>query len=321
MKKQFTKERLGWVVLALGVYGLIVLLMQLGILNSYYQITLITIGINIILAVGLNLILGIAGQFSLGHAGFMSIGAYSCAIVTLRIPTIMGFLIGVVIGLVVATIAALIVAIPTLRLKGDYLAIATLGIAEIVRMVMVNGGTLTNGAAGLSNIPKLNNWTITYICIVLVILVTCYYVLSSPGRATVAVREDEIAAESVGINPTKYKTIAFVIGAMAASVAGSLYASYFSIIKPETFGFTKSIDILTIVVLGGIGSITGSVFAAILLGIVNTFLQSYGALRMIIYALILIGTMLFRPTGLLGRSEFTMSGLFNFFRKKQEKGE
>lgn len=305
-----------WIILTIGIYCLVEALVQVGVLNRYYQITLITICINIILAVGLNLIIGVAGQFSLGHAGFMSIGAYTCAIVLLKMPSAMGLAIGIVLGIIISSIVALIVAIPTLRLKGDYLAIATLGVSEIIRIVMVNGGELTNEAAGLSAIPKMTNWFLVYAAIILTLVVVVNYVRSSAGRATIAIREDEIAAESMGIHTTKYKTIAFMIGAMAASLGGALYASYFNIIKPDTFGFMKSVDILIIVVFGGIGSITGTIVAAIVLGIINMFLQSYGALRMILYALALIVIMIFRPSGLLGRREFTMKSMLLFFKKR-----
>ncbi|MGL5041782.1 MAG: branched-chain amino acid ABC transporter permease [Culicoidibacterales bacterium] len=316
-----TKKGLAWAALAIMVFAIIQALIMVDILNYYYQITLITIGINIILAIGLNLIIGLAGQFSLGHAGFMSIGAYCCAIMTIKMPTPVGFAIGIVLGLVVAGIMALVVAIPTLRLKGDYLAIATLGFSEIIRIIIVNGGDLTNGARGLSGIPMFTTWPIVFVAIILTILLVVNYIKSSPGRATVAIKEDEIAAESMGINTTKYKTIAFVLGALTASVAGALHASFFSVIKPEAFGFMKSVDILIIVVFGGLGSITGTIVAAIFLGLVNIFLQSYGELRMIIYAVGLVAVMVFRPGGLLSNREFTMTWLFNCFKKPSVKEE
>ncbi|TLG77146.1 branched-chain amino acid ABC transporter permease [Culicoidibacter larvae] len=320
-RKTNLKIQILWIILTLVIYGGVQLLIMTNVINMYYQITLITIGINIILAVGLNLIIGIAGQFSLGHAGFMSIGAYACAIVTMRMPTLLGFALGILVGIVVAGIASLLIAIPTLRLKGDYLAIATLGFSEIIRIVMVNGGDLTNGAAGLSGIPVFTSWPLLFIGIVIVILIIVNYVRSSPGRATKAICEDEIASESVGINTTKYKTIAFVIGAMSASLAGAFYASYFTVIKPENFGFMKSLDILIIVVFGGIGSITGTIIAAILLGIINIFLQSYGVLRMILYGVILIVIMIFRPGGLLGKKEFRLSAVYDFFNRKLRRRE
>lgn len=323
MFKDKVYKRLAWGVLVIAIYAIIQGLINVGVIDMFYEIIVMRIAIDILLALGLDLIIGLAGQFSLGHAGFMSIGAYSCAIVTLRMPSLVGFAIGIVVGILVSAVAALIIAIPTLRLKGDYLAIATLGFAEIIRMVMVNAEKLTNGAAGLSGIPRLANWTLIFIAIVLTIILLANYIRSSPGRATVAIREDEIAAEAMGINTTKYKTTAFIIGAMIASVAGAFYATTFSVIKPENFAFNKSVDILIIAVFGGLGSVTGTILAAVILGLVNMFLQDYGAIRMLLYAGILVLIMIFRPQGLMGTKEFTMTRLFNFFgkNKKESKGE
>lgn len=309
--KQFNKYNAGWLAFALVIYVVVQSLIQADILDYYYQITLMNICIDIILALGLNLIIGFTGQFSLGHAGFMSIGAYCCAIMTLKMPNLTGLLIGLLLGMLIASVVALVVAVPTLRLKGDYLAIATLGVSEIIRIAILNMGDLTNGAAGLSGMPILNNWTLGFIGIILTLILIVNYIRSSPGRATIAIKEDEIAAESMGINTTKYKTISFVIGALTASVAGALYASSFSMIKPDNFGFMKSVDILIIVVFGGLGSITGTVIAAIFLGIVNLLLQPFGQIRMIIYAVALIAVMVFRPSGLLAQKELSMRKLFD----------
>jgi branched-chain amino acid transport system permease protein len=276
--------------------------------------------INIILAVSLNLIIGFTGQFSLGHAGFMAIGAYGAAIVLLRMPNIWGLIIGSVVGMIIAGASSLIVAIPTLRLRGDYLAIATLGFSEIIRIILVNGGTLTNGAAGLSNIPKKADWTIAFVMVMITIVVVSNIIHSKTGRNCIAIREDEIAAEAMGVNTTKFKVIAFVIGAMLAALGGSLYASNFYVIKPSLFTFTQSVNVLIVVVFGGIGSITGSVIGAIVLGILTTVLQDLAYLRMIVYAVVLIIIMIFRPSGLLGNHEFTMTGLFRLFHKKPKGG-
>ena len=307
--KQLNKTNLGWLIFIALAFLTIQLLVFTGFIDAFYEITLMTILINIILAVGLNLIIGFSGQFSLGHAGFMAIGAYCTAIMTIKIPTLLGLFAGILLGALVAGAVALIVGIPTLRLKGDYLAIATLGVAEIIRIAILNMGSLTNGAAGLSDIPYLTTWQLTFIFVVLTLIISVNYIKSSAGRATIAIREDEIAAESMGINTTKYKTIAFVIGAATAAVAGGLHASYFSVIRPADFTFMKSIDILIIVVFGGLGSVTGSVIAAIVLGIINVFLQPFGQLRMILYSLALIAIMIFKPSGLFGTKEFTISGL------------
>lgn len=296
-------------------FAVIQVLITLGIISSFYEITIAMICINIILAVSLNLVTGFTGQFSLGHAGFMSIGAYVCAIINMSMNSTAGFLLGAFAGALAATIVGILIGIPTLRLKGDYLAIATLGMAEIIRVIFLNM-EITNGAAGLNGIPRFTNWLWMYVFTVATIVLINNFINSSHGRACISIREDEIAAESMGINTTKYKVIAFAVGAFFAGIAGSLYSSYFYFIKPDLFGFLKSIDILVIVVLGGLGSISGSVIAAILLAVLTTFLQSFTEVRMIIYALLLVIIMIFRPSGLLGTKEIT--DLIKF-RKKDER--
>ena len=318
LKRYFSKTNLCWIALAAVVFTVVTVLINAGLLGSYYQITLYNICINIILAVSLNLIIGICGQFSLGHAGFMCIGAYSAAIMVKSMPNMGGFAIGIVIGLIISAIAALIVSIPTLRLRGDYLAIATLGFSEIIRIVVLNM-EITNGAAGITGIPQLTSWPLLFIVMVLSIMIVTNFGRSRQGRACISIREDEIASDAMGGNTTKYKTLAFVIGAMLASVAGALYACNFFVIQPDLFNFNKSIDILVMVVFGGMGSITGSLIAAVFIGILNTVLQSFSSIRMIIYGLALVGIMIFRPGGLLGTKEFTFSALFK--RRKKKGGE
>lgn len=313
MKNQFTKRNLIWTIIVIVIFATIQSLIMAKLIPNTYQVTIITIGINIILALGLNLIIGFTGQFSLGHAGFMSIGAYCAAISMAQMPSLMGLAIGMVVGAIVTSVVAMIVAIPTLRLRGDYLAIATLGFSEVIRIAIQNM-EITGGAAGLSNIPKLTTFPLVFIFIVLSVLIVHNFIRSTHGRACISVREDEIASESMGINTTKYKTLAFVIGAILASLAGALYASYFYVLKPTTFGFMKSIDILVIVVFGGMGSLSGSILAAIVLGVINLVLQSYSEVRMIIYALAIIVIMVYRPKGLFGNKEIT-----DFLPKKWKK--
>ena len=319
--KQFNKTNLGWLILIAVMAVVLFIGVSTNMISPFYQITLVTIMINIILAIGLNLVIGFSGQFSLGHAGFMAIGAYSGAIIGDMMEGLAGFFVGLVVGMIISILVALIVGIPTLRLKGDYLAIATLGVAEIIRILILNMGELTNGARGISGISfpfESNTGFIMVLFVILVVttILTVNYINSSPGRATIAIREDEIAAESMGVNATTYKVIAFMIGAATASIAGSMYGTYFSVINPSDFTFQKSIDVLIIVVFGGIGSVTGTVVAAIVLGVLNTYLQSFGELRMIFYALAIIAIMVFRPGGLLGNREFTMSALLKRFEKK-----
>lgn len=304
-----------WSVVAiLGFVGIQAAILT-GWITRYYEMTLMLILINIMLAVGLNLIVGISGQLSLGHAGFMALGAYTTGIITKMMPHFGGFVLGILLGVVLSGFVAYTVGIPTLRLKGDYLAIATLGVGEIIRITILNLG-ITNGARGLSGIPRLATWYSAYVMVLIIILIVANFTNSSPGRATISIREDEIAAESLGVNTKKYKMIAFMIGAMTASIAGAFHATYYQLIVPSQFDFVRSIDILIMVVLGGMGSLTGSVVAAIFLGLLNHFLQDYGSLRVILYAVALILVMIFKPSGLFGHREVKASKLFT--RKKKE---
>jgi branched-chain amino acid transport system permease protein len=237
----------------------------------------------------------------------MSIGAYACAIILLNNPTVPGFITGIFAGSVIAALIGLLVGLPTLRLKGDYLAIATLGMSEIIRIIFLNLDQVTNGAAGLSGIPRIVSWPWLFVFTAGTLLIITNFLKSSHGRACISIREDEIAAEAMGINTTRYKVTAFTIGAFCAGIAGALYAAYFYFVKPSTFGFLKSIDVLVIVVLGGMGSISGSILAAVLLAVVSTFLQSFPELQMIIYSLLLVVIMIFRPQGLMGSKEISLS--------------
>lgn len=286
----------------LAAYAGVWALMATGVVNDYSFAVIVTICINIILATSLNLVTGFTGQFSLGHAGFMSIGAYTCAIITKSNPTLPGFFLGVFAGATLAALVGILVGLPTLRLRGDYLAIATLGMSEIIRVIFLNL-KITNGAAGLSFLPQFVDWNYLFFFTAATILLLRNFINSSPGRACISVREDEIAAESMGVNTTKYKVAAFSMGAFFAGVAGALYASYFYFIKPDLFNFNKSIDILVIVVLGGMGSLSGSVISAILLQLITAWLASFPEIRMVLYAAMLVAIMLFRPQGLLGSTE------------------
>lgn len=285
-----------------ATYLVVLALINVGVINDYLMATIVTISVNIILAVSLNLITGFTGQFSLGHAGFMAIGAYTTALILMKYDTLWAFLGGLLLGAVIAAVIGFLVGLPTLRLRGDYLAIATLGLAEIIRILFLNF-EFTNGAAGLSGIPQYVDWNWLFLFTAGAIIVISNFLNSSHGRACIAIREDEIAAESVGVNAVAAKTTAFTLGAFFAGIGGGLYASYFYFIKPDLFGFLKSIDILVIVVLGGLGSLSGSIIAAILLAVVSTLLQPFPELRMVIYALVLVTIMVFRPQGIMGSRE------------------
>ena len=236
------KVNILWLFLLLAGYGLISVLVSAGVLNLFHVQILEQIGINIILAVGLNLIVGFSGQFSLGHAGFMAIGAYAAAIIGSKSPTYGAFFGAMVLGALISGAVALLVGIPTLRLKGDYLAVATLGVSEIIRIFIINGGSLTNGAAGILGIPNFTNWQMVYLFVVITTIATLNFLRSPIGRSTLSVREDEIAAESVGVNTTKIKIIAFVFGAITASIAGSLQAGFIGSVVPKDYTFINSIN-------------------------------------------------------------------------------
>lgn len=286
-------------------------------ISNYYTKVIMLIGINIILAVSLNLATGYLGQLPLGHAGFMAVGAYASAIfmkAAAAMPLAIALPLGLIIGGIVAAIFGFIIGIPALRLKGDYLAIITLGFGEIIRVVLLNidsvvGFSLTYGAASLKGIPKTTTFLDTFICVFIVCYVIHTMMKSRHGRAVLSIRENEIAAESCGIKTTYYKTMAFVMSAFFAGVAGSLYAGYLGILNPSSFGFMKSIEILVMVVLGGMGSMIGSVISATVLTAVPEFLRAFDQYRMVAYSLLLIIVMIFKPTGLMGTYDFSLSRL------------
>lgn len=299
---------------SLVIYTIVQFLISMQILNNFASSTVILIGINVILAVSLNLINGYTGQFSIGHAGFMSIGAYLSAIMTTYYNW--PFPIAILIGGLAAAIGGFLIGVPSLRLKGDYLAIATLGFGEIIRIIWLNTDYV-GGASGLNGIPSDANWTWVFGLALLTIIVINNFVNSSHGRACISIRENEIAAESMGIHTTKYKIMAFVIGSFFAGVAGALSAHSFYIIQPKSFDFLKSFEILVFVVLGGLGSTTGAVVGAVVLTLLFSFLEDVPELRMIIYSLLLILTMIFRPKGLFGSIEFS----FGMLKRKGKENE
>lgn len=291
-------------------------------INPYYYDILITIGINIILAASLNLVIGYTGQFSLGHAGFMAVGAYFSAWVTLNFGFILGtslpatgtvYVLSLVSGGAVAALAGLLVGVPSLRLRGDYLAIVTLGFSEIIKGVIQNAEPL-GAQRGLGGMAQHTNIFWTFFGVALTVYGILTLVHSTYGSGFLAVRDDEIAAEAMGINTTKYKVLAFVIGAFFAGLAGGLYAHFKQFIHPEGFNFMKSVDIVVMVILGGMGSTVGVCLAAVLLTIFPELLRMLSDQpwlpeplrhlaenRMILYSVLLIVLMLNRPQGLFGK--------------------
>ncbi len=300
--------------------ALVQILIQNGTVNTYYTKVLMLVGVNIILAVSLNIATGYLGQLPLGHAGFMAVGAYACAIMMKAMPVsaasglpfVWCITLATVFGGIIAALFGMLIGIPALRLKGDYLAIVTLGFGEIIRVVLLNidsllGFKLTYGAASLKNIPKTSSFLIVFIAVGIVCFLIHTMMKSRHGRAILSIRENEIAAESCGINVTYYKTLGFVVSAFFAGIAGGLYAGYLGILGPNGFGFMKSIEILVMVVLGGMGSMIGSITSAAVLTIVPEVLHTVEKYRMVIYSLLLILVMIFKPSGLFGRYDFSMS--------------
>jgi branched-chain amino acid transport system permease protein len=294
-------------------------------INPYDARIIDLIGINITLAVSLNLINGLAGQFSIGHAGFMAVGGYTATYLTVYHGRPIAALVGSTVtaplgatvvmlpslaaGALAAALAGLLVGIPSLRLKGDYLAIVTLGFGEIIRVVILNIPAV-GGATGFTEAIPITNFFWIFAMAILTIVVTRNIATSTFGRALFAIRSDEIAAEAMGIDTTRYKVLAFVVSAALAGVAGGLSGQLFANpLSPQNLNFVKSIEVIVMIVLGGIGSITGAVLGATTLTILpealRSFDQQFPGLRMVIYALLLILLMIFRPQGLLGRREFS----------------
>ena len=304
-----------FMLLALGLVVFAVLqgLISARIIGSFWQLNLLIIGINIILSVSLNLINGYTGQFSLGHAGFMAVGAYVGVVLTtnFHVP----FLLALIAGGLAAAFLGFLIGLPTLRLRGDYLAIATLGLGEIIRIVIMNI-EYVGGAAGFKGIPHYTTFAWVFLVMLFTLFFIKNFVNSSHGRACIAIRENEIAAEAMGINTTKYKVMAFAIGAGFAGVAGGLFAHCFYIINPSSFTFLASFNYLIMVVLGGLGSITGSIAGAVVVTVISAALASWPEFRMIIYALMLIFLMFYRPQGLFGYMEITSMRIFQRFHFK-----
>lgn len=309
-----------------------------GNISRYWSGILVTVGINIILAVSLNMATGYLGQLPLGHAGFMAVGAYTGGIFMKATPLAdllkagdtMGCLPYILVALLISGLMAglfgLIIGIPALRLKGDYLAIITLGFGEIIRVVLTNidsvlGFKFTYGASGLKRIPKIADFTLVFVCVALTCLIIHMLMKSRHGRAILSIRENEIAAEACGVHTTYYKVMAFVMSAFFAGVAGCLYAGYLGSLYPSTFKFMKSIEILVLVVLGGMGSMLGSILSATVLTVLPELLRGVAEYRMVAYSLLLVLMMIFRPKGLLGTYDFSMSRVLERILNGAKKGK
>jgi branched-chain amino acid transport system permease protein len=306
-----------------------------NVMSPYFFQILILAGINVILSVSLNLVNGFTGQFSMGHAGFMSVGGYLSAFITTQMLTsqpdimnqpVMGiviFIAALVAGGLAAAGVGYIVGLPSLRLRGDYLAIVTLGFGEIIRVILLNTEAV-GGARGLSGIAQFTTFGWVFTFVLLTIFCVWRVVHSAHGRILLSIREDEIAATAMGVNTTQGKVRAFAMGAFFAGVAGGLFAHYLTTLNPGTFDFNRSFEAIIMVVLGGMGSISGSVVAAVLLTFLKEALRPLQQLtgidlRMVIYALVLIVMMLARPKGIFGTSE--IGDLITSARSKFKKSE
>ena len=287
---------------AVVIFAVLQGLMVAEVIGPFWELNLVLIGINIILASSLNMINGFTGQFSIGHAGFLAVGAYVGAVMTVKLG--FSFPLAIIAGTIAAGILGFLIGLPTLRLDGDYLAIATLGLGEIIRICILNIEYI-GGASGLMGIPRMTNFTITFWLMIAVLFFIKNFKNSAHGRACLAIRENEIAADTMGIDTTKYKVMAFTLGASFAGTAGVLFSHYFFIAHPASFTFMRSFDILTMVVLGGLGSLTGSITGAILLTFISAALADFPEWRMIIYSLAMIILMLYRPQGLFGNKELS----------------
>lgn len=292
MKKLSQKKSnyLTYIVLFL-CYGLTMLGLQMGMISRHMQSLLIPICVNMILAVSLNLIIGILGELSLGHAGFMSVGAYAGCLFSIYtadlLPTFVRFPLALLAGGLAASVFGFVVGIPVLRLKGDYLAIVTLAFGEILRSVIINLD-FTGGAAGLKGMPQDSTFTAAFLCLVLTYFVITNLAKSQHGRAIRSLKENTIAAQSCGVNVNHYKLMTFVISAFFAGIAGVLAGHNLSILTASNFGYNRSIEILVMVVLGGIGNLQGSMFAAFLLAVLPESLKFLSDYRMLIYSVLLI---------------------------------
>lgn len=266
-------------------------------INPYYMQVLTLLGVYIVAALGLNLITGVTGLFSFGHAAYLSIGAYTAAIATLNFHA--PFPVALLAGGAAAALAGVLVGFPSLRLTGDYFGIATLGFGEIVRVFFTNMDYV-GGACGLAGIPRSTTLTSVIVVVILAVWFSAWLHNSRFGRALLAVREDEIAAECMGVNTVWHKVAGFALGSFLGGVAGGLYAHLLQFIAPTDFGFVKSFELLTFVVIGGLGSIPGTILGTALLTLAPEFLRFIQDYRMMLYGALMVVMMIFRPLGILG---------------------
>ncbi len=325
MKRNYVINLIGLIVLFLALYAVF----ESGIFGSrtnYFMGIATTACYTIIMVASLNLLVGILGEFSLGHAGFMSVGAYASAILSNALvdsgmPRLLLFILALLVGGIVAALTGVLVGIPTLKLRGDYLAIVTVAFAEIIRVAFTNF-QITGGGRTMSGITKLSNFYWVYWVMVVCVTFMYMFIRSRFGRTVKAIREDYIAAAASGVNVTFYKVMVFTISAFFAGVAGAVYAHYITAMIPTTFNFNYSAEFLTEVIIGGTGSMTGSIIGAAFLSMLPEMLRGFATYRYLGYAIVLVLIMIFRPKGIFGGWEFSLSGLFSGRAgKKSGKGD
>ena len=306
------------------VYIVFLTLIRFKVLSNYFGGVIILTCIMMIMALSLNIVAGFLGEMALGHAAFMAIGAYLSGFTSIAImnafptaPALLVLIFSSLVGGVAAGIAGIAIGTPSLRLRGDYLGIVTIGFGEIVRIFFINFDPL-GGAQGLKGIPRLTNLSYAYWITVLVVFLIFTLGVSKYGRAIMSIREDEIASEASGIPTTRVKVMAFTISSFFAGIGGSLYAHYQGYIDPDKFQFMFSIEMFVIVVLGGLGSLTCSILSAIVLTVLPELLRGFAQYRLLIYSLALVIMMIFRPQGMLGRTEFSLYHLIYVLTNKRE---
>ena len=338
--------------IVVAFYLVMLILKGTGSLSSLFQGLLVPLCVYTIMAVSLNLTVGILGELSLGHAGFMCVGAFSSAFFSMVTKDIITngairFLIAILISAALAALFGFLIGIPVLRLRGDYLAIVTLAFGEIIKNLVnvmyigkdksgfhfsmkdsmslnmdETGKVIVNGAQGITGTPNDSSFTVGIILLIISLFIVLNFMNSRSGRAVMAIRDNRIAAESVGINISKYKLMAFSISASLAGVAGALYAHNLATLNalPKNFGYNMSIMILVYVVLGGIGNISGSIIAAVILTVLPEMLRSFSNYRMLIYSVVLIAMMLFNasPKATEFKKKYSLKNILNSKKAKEE---
>ena len=302
-----------------AVYLALQLLNRTGVITNYLFQVIMLAGVNIIMTISLNMVNGVTGLFSIGHAGFMAIGAYIAAVISTTIMPILGIrsgdfaanlilLVALAAGGLVAALFGFLIARPTLKVKGDYLAIVTLGFGEVIR-ASIRLIEYVGGPRGMINIPKITNFTWIFVMVLLAVYTSRNFITSTYGRSCLAVRENEIAAEVMGTDTRRYKTIAFTFSAFWAGIAGGLFAHLLMFISPDNFAYAKSTDLLVYLYAGGVGTITGSVAGAFLMTLLPELLRFLEDWRLVIYALVLLYVIIWRPHGISGGKELKFLGI------------